>query len=249
MSQKLANEYIKASKKLFQEWKERTGKIECTIKKKPVSLEIDHLNSIFVTDGIVCPEKWFSQSVRPLFLLKEAYNGESDWDLIEDTLTNENRHIRKIWKRVSEWTRGLLETTGENIAAYTSYEQDISKYNNEYLKSIAVVNIKKSRGKEISDMDEIRAYAEFDKKLLKAQLALCDPTVIICGYTASCIDSIFDIEMRSECNDNLYYFITLNGKQVVVIDYWHPSNQYPDIMNYYGLMNSYHLALKNSENR
>lgn len=241
--------YTELSKKLFAEWKNSSGTVDCILHKKPTTLTIDHKNSVFVEDGVVCPEKWFFQKVRPLFLLKEAYNGNDDWNLITDTITNENKKIRKIWKRISEWTKGILNTTSDQIAPYTSNAHDIEKYNNEYLRSIAVINVKKSNGKGESDFDEINAYARFDKQRLIKQLELCNPTVIICGYTASSIDEIFDIKMRSDHNDNLYYYITLNGKSVLVIDYWHPSNQYPDIMNYYGLMNAYHLALRDAKNK
>ncbi len=92
-------------------------------------------------------------------------------------------------------------------------------------------------------MDTIRAYAVFDRRRLKKELELCDPTVIICGYTISALDIIMEENVRTERNDNLYYHITLNGHDVIVIDYWHPANQYPDVMNYYGLLGSYHAAV------
>ena len=40
---------------------------------------------IFISDGVVSPEIWYSQNVRIVFLLKEAYtkNGDSDWDLVK----------------------------------------------------------------------------------------------------------------------------------------------------------------------
>ena len=58
--------YETETKKLFDEWKK----------------EATH--SPFVTDGVMRPEQWFSQDVRPLFLLKEAYGGDCDWDLAKD---------------------------------------------------------------------------------------------------------------------------------------------------------------------
>ena len=48
-------------------------------KSKPPCDGIDHPASVFISDGIVCPGQWFSQKVRPLFLLKEAYHGSGDW--------------------------------------------------------------------------------------------------------------------------------------------------------------------------
>lgn len=108
---------------------------------------------------------------------------------------------------------------------------------------MAVVNIKKSSGKNASNVDELRGYAAFDHARLKRQLELCDPTIIVCGYTSSALDPVMEMEVRRERNENLYYQISLNGKSVLVLDYWHPANQYPVIMNYYGLMGIYHAAL------
>ena len=105
------------------------------------------------------------------------------------------------------------------------------------------IDVKKSGGEKASDMDEIRAYAAFDKNNLRKQLELCNPTIIICGYTGSALEIIIEKEFRNPRNNHLFYPITLNGHDVLVLDYWHPANQYPDIMNYYGLMGIYQQAL------
>ncbi|MGI6593465.1 MAG: hypothetical protein ACOX24_00030 [Christensenellales bacterium] len=49
--------------------------------------KLKYPDSVFISDGIVNKEKWKTQKVRPLFLLKEAYGGDSDWDLIDDYLS------------------------------------------------------------------------------------------------------------------------------------------------------------------
>ncbi|MCD8036717.1 MAG: hypothetical protein LUE88_04950 [Clostridiales bacterium] len=233
--------YRESINELFSQWKMQRGTIEQTVKKELKIFEINHADSVFISDGVVCPEKWFSQNVRPLYLLKEAYGGEEDWSLIDDHLLTD-KPSSKMWKRISEWTYGLMTTTEEHITPYTT-KLDHSRYGNEYLKQIAVVNIKKSGGENESDMDTIRAYAAFDRCRLKKELELCVPTVIICGYTISALDIILGETVQKERNDNLYYHIMLNGHDVIVIDYWHPANQYPDVMNYYGLLGSFHAAV------
>ena len=40
----------------------------------------------------------------------------------------------------------------------------------------------------------------------------------------------------------------INNHSVIVIDYYHPANQFPDLLNYYGLMNIYQLALRRKDN-
>ena len=238
--------YHERANDLFEKWKKSTGTVSYQVKRKTQTLHIDHKNSVFIRDGVVCPEQWFSQPVRPLFLLKEAYGGNEDWDLIADHLFP-THPISKMWKRISMWTKGLFSTTEKSIAPFVEDDPSVINYGNVYLKQIAVINVKKSGGDKSSDMNIVRAYADFDKDRLKEQLILCDPTVIVCGYTASTLDIIFDEPVRKEYNQNLAYHITLNGHDVLVLDYWHPANQYPDIMNYYGLMSIYQQALKNGE--
>lgn len=224
---------------LFDEWEKQQGAIKMTQHAQEIDVIIDHTKG-FIRDGVVCPELWFTQSIRPLYLLKEAY-GTGYWDLTTDHLLKSNRSSQ-MWRRISEWTYGLQSTSKSIIAPYGGWNA-IDYYGNEYLQQIAVVNVKKSSGQSSSDMDNIRVYAQFDKEYLYRELALCDPTIIICGYTASVLDIIFEKSVRQLKNDNIFYYITLNGHKVLVLDYWHPANQYPDIMNYYGLIGAYQQAL------
>lgn len=202
-----------------------------------------HRSQVFVEDGVVCPEKWFASGIRPLFLLKEAYGGDHNWSLVNDYLVKDDP-IERVWKTISLWTKGILKTTAEHIEPYEINDAEFSKFNNEYLKSIAVINVKKSKGVNTSDYNDILSYAKSDRSLLLEQLKICDPTIIICGYTIDPLIEIFG-DIKKVHNENLYYYINLNEHNVLVLDYWHPANQFPKIMNYYGLVNIYQQALLN----
>lgn len=219
--------------KLFEEWKS----------KAPIG-EIDHKNNVFISDGIVCPEQWFSQKVRPLFLLKEAYHGEGNWDLISEHLLTDKRIGSGTWRRVSEWTYGIMATTANKIPPYP-VDETINYYGNPYLRKIAVVNIKKSGGTSSSNMETIGKYAEYDRVQLHKEIELIDPTVIFCGYTISLLNVIMEKTVKdySHPNPNLFYFVKLNDHNVIVLDYYHPSNRYPAVINYYALMGIYQQAL------
>lgn len=231
---------------LFSQWKNRSGSAELKIRRKTISTTIDHASSVFITDGIVCPEQWFSQSIRPLFLLKEAYGGSSDWDLCRDHLLTDGP-AGKMWQRISLWTKGLLSTTREQLAPYTPDDPALTHYGNPYLRQIAAVNIRKSGGQTSSDLDTISAYAKFDREFLLRQLELCDPTVIVCGYTGFMLDLIAQPPVRTNPNASGIYHWTLNGHDVLVLDFWHPANQYPDLMNYYTIMALYQQALREQD--
>lgn len=239
------DEYNKESEVLFAEWKNTQGVI-CSDADNQVI--INHKDSVFIRDGVVCPEVWYSQEIRPLFLLKEAYGGDGDWDLAKDHLLV-HKSIDKIWERVSDWTKGIFATTNTEIPPYIQDSPEIAHYGNEYLKKIAVINVKKSGGKSSSDYDEISAYALFDKDRLLRQIELCDPTIIVCGYTGSYLEMIIGENFRKPRNDNLFYRIELKGHSVLVLDFWHPANHYPDIMNYYGFLGIYQNSLKTKCNK
>lgn len=201
-----------------------------------------HANSVFIKDGVVCPQKWFSNQKRPLFLLKEAYGESDDWDL-RKYLVSQNK-IKKLWSRISEWTYGIMNSdTG--IQPYKKCSgQTFSDDDN--LKDIAIINVKKSNGRTFSDGNDIIDYAEKDRLELLKEIELCDPTIIICGYTSKALEIIYGENFRKDYNENLFYHIELNGHDVLVYDYWHPANHYPDLMNYYGLINIDFLAHKNN---
>lgn len=227
-----ADAYKQEIYKLFSEWK---------IKTEPE--DICHRDKVFISDGVVCPEQWFKQKIRPLFLLKEAYDGTSDWSLVSDHLLLKNRKMSHLWLNVCRWTEGLMNTTSTEIPEFQA-ELGYQNYGNETLKQIAVVNVKKSDGKCSSKMEEINRYAECDQDELQKELELCDPTIIVCGYTISSLNIILQKNIKKVYNDHWFYWIELNDHPVLVIDYYHPANYYPDLLNYYGLMNIYQCALK-----
>ena len=229
---------------LFSEWKQR----------KNSDLDIDHSTSIFIKDGVICPEIWFSQSIRPLFLLKEAYNGDANHaDLREHIarlISKEDKNPSITLRRVAEWASGIFSTNKKVIKPFKTFEKQ--KNILEIFKKIAIVNIKKSKGQTNSNDEEIANYANFDADQLKTEIKLCDPTIIICGNTGS-TNSIFNTIFKENIcytkrdphyEENLYYTFDLNNHMVLVLDYWHPAAiGFPDLLKYYGLMGIYQQAL------
>lgn len=209
------NHYQLEIEKLFVQWK----------KKKKEDSHINHRDGVFIRDGVVCPEEWFSQTIRPMFLLKEAYSGEKDWDLCKDHLMLKDKRMSNMWLKVSQWTEGLFNTTRESVQTYHNGMSDMN-YGNEWLKRIAVVNVKKSGGVKESSMKEINEYAEYDCEELRREIEVCDPTIIICGYTISSLNIIFRQNIKNYHNpdENWIYSMEINNHSVIVIDYYHPAN-------------------------
>ena len=64
---------------------------------------------VFVEDGVIVPEKWFSQRVRPLFLLKEAYGEKDDWSLVKQLMPLEKEYAcGATWRKVTQCKAGYL---------------------------------------------------------------------------------------------------------------------------------------------
>lgn len=229
--------YRERSSALFSEWKESANRDDNPLRR-------DH--TPFITDGVMDPDTWFKANERPLFILKEAYDtsSENDWDLANDhVLTSES--ARKIWKRISFWAKGMLE----DPEIYDPKAKDIELFGNQYLHRIAAINLKKYNGKKTSDNDDILKYAEHDKNFIRKQVEICDPTVIICCYTARAFNKVIDFGWETNWSESRFYHTVINNHPVLVLDYYHPSNYYPEILNYYGLLEIYKHAKCDHRNK
>lgn len=241
-----AEYYKEESEVLFSEWKERHKKAGYTT---------------FIQDGIVDPKQWFSQQVRVLFLLKEAYpddkapKGVSN---IAENLITPNENKGRIWSAVAEWQYGIEHTTKNNIPSFNNWidvqeKADWSDRNRrcDLLRKCAIINIKKSNGQNGSDDRDLERYVEEDGDLLRRQIEIIDPTIIVCGNTFHLLQDkansptehrmcILGEDTSSLPNDRGCYKV---GNRLV-ISYYHPANHYPAALNYYGIVCMLHNYLK-----
>ncbi|MBP3870075.1 MAG: hypothetical protein J6E46_03780 [Faecalicoccus sp.] len=225
---------------LFEEWKKKAS---VNMKdNKDQNVVIDHGNNVFIRDGIVDYEKWENDHKKILFVLKEAYGGDKDWSLTEWLIDNHNKY--RIWRHVTQWTYGIQNTNAKKICKYGKMLDFTNP--NEAIRQIAVLNLKKSNGKNTSDYDEIGAYAKSDKEMIKKEIELIDPKIIICGNTFwHLYECVLDKTPElAENPDDRFHLLKILGKNRIVIDFYHPANRWPDIVNYYALLGIYQQALK-----
>lgn len=244
------NEYIskiencKSLKELFDIWEHKEPQTIIIGKRKKREIVINHEENFFIYDGIVCENKWNDKdSKKILFMLKESYTTDEEHDLMK-WLRNGNGYIR-MWKRITRWTCGLVNTTAEKVYDFDKAEAIKDGEGREMLKKIAVINLKKSNGKSSSDMAEVNAYASADKKEILKEIELIDPKIIVCGGT---FDSLrLDVMYpHIEKKEQQFYRIKIAGKDRLVLDYKHPSCWGTNKDKYYGLMAIYQQALKNA---
>jgi hypothetical protein len=100
----------------------------------------------------------------------------------------------------------------------------------EYLLSSAAIDIKKSDGKKSSDHEDILKYAREDGELLREQISLITPDIILCGGTFKYFKEFWSD--REPVGETGYVYKTGN---YIVIDYWHPANRYPNKLCFYAL--------------
>ena len=239
------NEYLQETPKMFVKWKE-TGNIYA-------EGENDRAD-VFISDGIAVPELWFQQDVRPLFILKEAYDASEDhkdWDEVEWFITGGHKHgkiLNKTWRTIANWSGYIFTHTDWHWdeCAYRSEQHKGSPYDlylskntweNPFLKHIAVMNIKKYGGHASSNDADLRKHAEAHYELIYRQIELIKPTVIICGHTAWLLDIVwkkmFGQPFRLERNSTWVYDVPNLICPVKLLDYWHPSSSYCTINGAY----------------
>lgn len=177
---------------------------------------------VLVTDGIAYPELWFDQDVRPLFVLKEAYDSTDEhkpWDelkyFVRESKHEPINHRSKTWRKLCDWTRDIFRCKEKNADYY---------WDDEWLKHIAVINIKKYGGWNPSKNDDLKMHAEEHADLIYEQIELIKPTVIICGYTGWLLDIVWEkMGMDKIRNSESGRLHLVKNMDAVLIDFWHPS--------------------------
>ena len=89
-------------------------------------------------------------------------------------------------------------------------------------------------------------YAKYDAKEIWEEIELIDPTVIISANATAIQDELakkkgFKIERNHQ---DWTSRLEINKHKVILIEYWHPANHFPNMMNYYTLTAFYERALR-----
>ena len=237
---KWKDEYLEAHSDLLKKWKE-TGNVYAEGENDQAG--------VFISDGIADPDGWFSQEIRPLFILKEAYGGEDDWDEIEWFITGGHKQGKiknKTWKCIADWSAYILTNKAWRICGegYQSVEykgtpNDLPKatWENPYLKHIALINIKKYGGQSRSSDSDLKKHAETHFEEIYRQIELIKPTVVFCGHTGWLLDILwqkkFGKPIRVERSSTWVYAVPNLTPEARMLDYWHPSSTHCTINGAY----------------
>ena len=226
---------------LFKEWKNRHQSLG---------------KNQFIFDGIVNEARWNAAKPKICFLLKESYFDLDDYKndiLLPDNndvkhhwnryIANDDglytydiaRHLKEhktwfMWCKVEKWLSSLYQILGMDIDAP--------------IQEIALVNIKKSNGVSRSKDKDILDYAHMDCDMIRRELDIIDPDVIICGATYNyCIkENIFDdVQVIAKLEGFRNRVVAKSGKRLI-LDCYHPAAftvSYEKIGNYFKAVGPY----------
>jgi tRNA G10 N-methylase Trm11 len=182
------------------------------------------VNDYVVVDGVIDPERYLTTNPRILWILKETNSEDVSWSYLEN-FKNKDWILRcnglSSIRRISYTSYGILKSGKKEWSEFPwSYEEECFNC----LQDIALINIKKAPGNNKSDDNEIaNAYKE-NRELLKKQIYLYDPEVIIFGNTMKYVEASdfegldLDKKQISVFGNHFYYA----GKKLY-INAWHPS--------------------------
>ena len=191
----------------------------------------------FIKDGIINENIWHKTEVKVCFLLKESYFDASEYEkdvLLPDRNLKKHHwnahischdghyvydlaeHLNKhepwfMWRKVENWTKVLLQILGLSVATP--------------IQNIAVINIKKSEGVSESDYQDILSYAYDDCVLIRKEIELVDPDIIICGATYDyCVKAgLFDAPQEVAVLKDFGSRKVLRYGKRIILDCYHPS--------------------------
>jgi hypothetical protein len=189
-----------------------------------------HRGKCFIRDGIIDATRWEKAPRKLLLILREAHGEPEEtegWDLRDVIRKDWGGPKYKVWWTVAYWAYLVHKGSVHRVPPFPA---DDSAWNaaREALLSAAAINIKKSSGKLSSDWDNLKMYAKTDGQLIRRQVDLIDPQIVICGNLWPLIENLWP-----DAKD--IYGPTCLADGRFFIDFWHPANQFPDDLNYFAL--------------
>ncbi|MEO3947886.1 hypothetical protein [Gorillibacterium sp. CAU 1737] len=145
----------------------------------------------YVYGGVVQEERYAEQKTKLLFLLKEVIDETKNdkWSLVEliDKQIQEMKFLT-IFKRLGELSYGFHH-------GFPPYNTGVTQPAciKEGLENLALINLKKTGGQNVSNMDEIRTHAFANKALLLQELEIIAPDLVICGGTFDVICEVLGV--------------------------------------------------------
>lgn len=209
-------------------------------KEKEIFDKLRKIDPSIVEDGIVSEEEYLDSKYKILYIMKEV-NGGAGWNL-KSFLYDGGRS--QTCDNVARWTEGLLNINQEYNWSYL--EENNENRRKYYLKKIGVINLKKTSGGYTSNYKEISMAAFENRNLIKTQVDLYNPDIIICCGTADdFVKNYFDSKFVNwNMTKRGIQYIKCNNK--IIVSFAHPEARIRDAYLYYSLIDGVREILENS---
>ena len=215
-------------------------KLNRVLEKWKQKIKNDFPAKSFVSDGIINEKYWQNCQPKILIIMKEVNSEKDDFTSLSQLVNDRIGHKSQLWKYIA-WhnigrvTNGLLEVH-HNMQIIPI--KDAEKDRQEVLKNIAVMNIKKTPGGDSSKDKEILKHAENYSELIKEEIKVINPDIIILGGTYKYLKEILQLEKQS-------YRIHKDPSNRVYINAYHPSARIGKGKYYSEVVQSYYNYLIN----
>lgn len=184
----------------------------------------------FVCDGVVSEPDYLSSTPKIAFILKEV---NEFYDDLRKYVLEGGRP--QTWNNVSRWVHGLRNL--ENIPPWDFYKSITPDFRVEILKSICVINLKKSPGIHTTNLASLASVANEDKGFFSRQYSFYDPDLTICGGTGDVFKkSAGHTQEWKITKRGIYWYERERNKYVIAFS--HPEARIQDSLLLYGLLDA-----------
>lgn len=166
-----------ALEKLFDKWAQKHEKKLSS--GKPYLVEHEPPYGGFVRDGIIDPENWDKQKLKICFILNEAggYNDRAVYPEGHDLAAEwkEKGCFTKLMKNMVVWIQAVHDAFIPPI----DYDKGrIMSKQHELIRSIAIINIRKSDGQVKPNFKELKNFSHTDAAEIRKELEIISPDII-----------------------------------------------------------------------
>lgn len=204
--------------------------------------ELRKINPGIIDDGVVDETEYTSALYRIMYVLKEV-NGGFGWSLCKHLKNGGRQQVHDAtWDNIARWTEGILSLPNE--LAWSQLENACEKRRERMLPKICAVNVKKTAGSYTSDSKQIYVEALNNAEILKKQLELYSPHIVICcGTEKAFVEACYPKQrIKWQMTTRGVWYFMYDSK--IIISFSHPAARVKDCYLYYALMDAVREILK-----
>lgn len=191
----------------------------------------------FVADGVVDHDSYSASIPKILFVLKEVNDPSGTFRDLPKFLLDGGQP--KTWDNITRWVEGIRRLPEDVLwEQFSAIDKDRRCA---ALKTIVVINLKKSAGGHVADSSAVDKIAQEDSSYINEQFSLYEPDIVICGGR----DTGWTFRKILTPDAAPRWRLTRRGVEFhefsqgkFIISYMHPEARVADCLLYYGLVDA-----------